>query len=178
MSSVALPSTCVKTGLWLYRHIDGFPNYLVYFRGQVVRGEQWRSTVLVKSTIKPDNRNGYLRVQLRDSTGKLRWRPIHTLVLEAFIGPRPTPKHHGAHSDGNSHNNAFDNLQWKLPVHNEADKKLHGTAPRGGHKPPTHPARLRAIRKRVAAGESFTAVAKRFRMHRSSVAKIAKKEAA
>lgn len=175
------PPPCPETGLWFYRTIFGFPGYFVHYDGFVIRGVQLAEIEGFADTIirfarplKPDNCNGYLRVHLKDTTGTRRWRPIHTLVLEAFVGPRPSPLHHGAHKDGDKNHNSFDNLAWKLPVHNEADKKLHGTAPRGGARRRTHRVRRRAIQKRVAAGESFTTVAKRFKMHRSAVAKIVK----
>jgi hypothetical protein len=55
---------------------------------------------------------------------------VHTAVCIAFHGPRPD----GLivrHLDGNLLNNQAHNLRWGTQEENEADKILHGTAPRG-----------------------------------------------
>ncbi|UKL14973.1 HNH endonuclease [Pseudomonas phage hairong] len=58
-------------------------------------------------------------------------RMIHRLVLEHFVGPAPTPRHQGAHNDGDGFNNYWENLRWATQAENEADKVLHGTAATG-----------------------------------------------
>jgi hypothetical protein len=58
-------------------------------------------------------------------------RLVHRLVLEHFVGPAPTPKHQGAHNDGNGFNNYWENLRWATQTENEKDKVLHGTAATG-----------------------------------------------
>jgi len=121
------------------------------------------------------NDGGYLRVRVQLGT-RVAWRPVHALVLEAFVGPRPSPRHHGAHLDGNRHNNHAENLAWKLPHENERDKRHHGTAPRGGHTPRLSAAKVRALRAAAASGASFSKLAKRYGIHRSSVARIVKHE--
>jgi hypothetical protein len=91
-------------------------------------------------------------------------------VLEAFVGPAPSRRHEAAHKDGRKENNRLDNLEWKLKEHNEADKKLHGTAPRRftGHRRTDHVERVLAL-----AGEmSFTRIARETGLHRSSVSRI------
>lgn len=50
---------------------------------------------------------------------------LHTLVLRAFVGPRPEG-HVGGHRDGNPSNNKLSNLDWITFVENEADKRRHG----------------------------------------------------
>lgn len=59
--------------------------------------------------------------------GKLYQRMAHVLVLMAFRGPRPTPKHESRHLDGNRRNNAIGNLEWGTPSENTEDKRRHGT---------------------------------------------------
>jgi hypothetical protein len=70
--------------------------------------------------------NGYLNVNL----GRGRSARVHSLVLEAFVGPRPAG-HQAAHADGDKLNNAAANLRWATPQENNADKRLHGTLQRG-----------------------------------------------
>ncbi|TAM07260.1 MAG: hypothetical protein EPN70_03550 [Paraburkholderia sp.] len=55
---------------------------------------------------------GYPAVNL--SNGKItKMRTVHVMVLEAFVGPRPSQAHDGFHEDGNPLNARLDNLQWK-----------------------------------------------------------------
>lgn len=115
------------------------------------------------------NHGGYRQVKLICDDGKRRWKKVHNLVLEIFVGPRPSPKHHGAHDpDRDKRNNRLENLRWALPEENEADKKKHGTA-RGGRAIRLQAHQLEDIRARILGGESFTKVAKAHRIHRSSV---------
>lgn len=82
----------------------------------------------LKTTVIKDK--GYHVVSL--CKGKYKKRPyIHTLVLEAFVGPRPTSKHQGCHNDGNGSNNVLTNLRWDTPKANAADRVRHGTDPVG-----------------------------------------------
>ncbi|MEY3180200.1 MAG: hypothetical protein RL614_672 [Pseudomonadota bacterium] len=65
----------------------------------------------------------YKRVLLRNPD---KQRPVHHLVLEAFIGPRPE-NCEARHLDGDPSNNRLDNLAWGTKAENEADKIKHGT---------------------------------------------------
>lgn len=53
--------------------------------------------------------------------------PIHRLVLEAFVGPRPAGME-CRHLDGNKNNNRLYNLAWGTGEENRADQVRHGTA--------------------------------------------------
>lgn len=53
---------------------------------------------------------------------------VHSLVLQTFVGPRPSERHHAAHLDGNVANNRLSNLRWVTREENEAHKRGHGTA--------------------------------------------------
>ena len=71
----------------------------------------------------------YPTVQLC-SLGKIKLRTVHSLVLEAFVGPRP----HGAegcHNDSNPMNSALSNLRWDTRAGNFADMVGNGTRRRG-----------------------------------------------
>ena len=62
---------------------------------------------------------GYVRVTLaRD--GVLRYARVHTLVLEAFVGPCPSG-HEALHKDDIGANNALRNLRWGTSTENTFD---------------------------------------------------------
>lgn len=61
------------------------------------------------------------------SIGKRGRRYIHVLVLEAFVGPRPSAAHEACHNDGNAQNNAAVNLRWDTASSNQRDRLIHGT---------------------------------------------------
>ena len=61
---------------------------------------------------------------------KLTLATVHSLVAEAFLGPRPL----GAqvrHLDGNRGNNHISNLAYGSAKENAADRELHGNTMRG-----------------------------------------------
>lgn len=76
---------------------------------------------------------GYLRVYICSIEPK-RFRPVHSLVCEAFHGPRPIG-YETAHGDGVRTNNRPDNLRWATPKENSADMVRHGTSPVGERNP-------------------------------------------
>lgn len=59
---------------------------------------------------------------------KPKVRFIHHLILETFVGPRPTPLHECDHYDGNRTNNNLRNLKWVTRKEN-----IHSTMRRGKH---------------------------------------------
>jgi hypothetical protein len=140
--------------------------YEVSSRGQV------RSRLNRRLLRQQPNDGGYRQVKLICDDGKRRWFKVHVLVLTLFVGPRPSPRHVGAHApDRSKGNNRLENLRWALPEHNEADKKAHGTA-RGGVGRRLHAVHVDDIRRRAAIGESFTGIAKTYGLHRHSVSRI------
>lgn len=56
---------------------------------------------------------------------------VHVLVLEAFIGLRPSDRHDACHDDGRRDNPALGNLRWDTKAGNWTDKWRHGTATAG-----------------------------------------------
>lgn len=87
------------------------------------------SKVLVLST----DKDGYKTVGLRRNGRPVRIA-VHTLVLTAFVGPRP-PGMQVAHNDGVPDHNALSNLRWATPSENNRDKEQHGTVQRGLNSP-------------------------------------------
>lgn len=102
--------------------IPEFPGYFVDEEGLVYTA--------LKGTVRemqPDQKkNGYLSVRLwRD--GQRHSRTVGSIVLTAFVGPRPTsPRvHQAAHINGIRTDNRLVNLQWKCPAMNGQDKIRH-----------------------------------------------------
>lgn len=58
--------------------------------------------------------------------GHPKTRTIHSLVLEAFVGPRP-PKHEACHNNGIRTDSRLENLRWDTSSENNLDKRAHGT---------------------------------------------------
>jgi hypothetical protein len=94
-------------------------------------------------------------------------------MLETFVGPRPSTRHHAAHApDRDKTNNRLENLRWVTPEENEADKKQHGTHRSRAyrHAKPALPAAV--VRGLVAFGCSYAVVGKMFGAHRHSVSRV------
>ena len=72
------------------------------------------------------DRDGYLFAGLFKNNKRLACPKIHRLVLEAFIGLRPSGLE-GRHIDGNKTNNRLSNVEWSTHAANENDKYSHGT---------------------------------------------------
>jgi hypothetical protein len=72
----------------------------------------------------PAGTGGYPEVHLC-LDGKERIATVHTLVLEAFVGPRPTG-YDACHDDGDPTNNLLTNLRWDTQSANGLDRTRHG----------------------------------------------------
>lgn len=84
---------------------------------------------------------GYYRLGLYKTSGRRVNKRVHTLVAEAFIGPRPRPDAVARHLDGDSLNNIPANLAWGTVSENVVDSIEHGTQRniRKTHCPRNHP---------------------------------------
>jgi len=106
----------------------GAGHYEVSDQGRVRRLTTRGGRLLALPTqvkVKP-NRKGYMIAKLTVG-GVTRDARLHVLVLEAFVGPRPTPEHEGDHEDGVRHHNTPGNLQWLTHAENLARKREFGT---------------------------------------------------
>lgn len=69
--------------------------------------------------------SGHVKVSLwrdnRETTAH-----VHTLVAEAFIGPRPEGMY-ACHNNGDPTDNRVGNIRWGSPSSNSYDKRAHGT---------------------------------------------------
>lgn len=109
------------------RAIPGFPGYFVGDDGSVwtskLKGGDDRAPGR-QGALRPmkiqTNRDGYCFVGL-DVDGKNRRRPVHQLVLEAFVGPKPVGAEVCHYPDHNKSNNRLDNLRWDSHRENMRD---------------------------------------------------------
>lgn len=134
------------------------PAYAGYFAGR-------DGSVIGRAghVLKPNaNGKGYVQMVMCLPGNKRKTVTVHRLVCETFHGPRPSQGHVVAHADGNSLNNAADNLRWATAAENEADKRQHGrTAEADGHGKSRLSADLvRKIRKARARGQSYSEMAR------------------
>lgn len=104
-----------------WRPIPGWEgDYEISSHGRVrsLRGKDGRRLDVIKT---PHIRNGYSFVRL--VRGERSYQPnLHKLVCLAFHGSPPSPKHEGAHWDGNKQNNHYKNLRWATRKENSADE--------------------------------------------------------
>lgn len=91
--------------------------------------DDWRDTVPCAV-----GRLGYLAVCLytaeRGQKPRHKNYPVHRLVLQTFVGPRPQG-HWCCHNNGKATDNRLENLRWDTPKGNSSDAKRHGTQVRG-----------------------------------------------
>lgn len=110
---------------------------------------------------------------------KVSYRPVHQLILETFVGPRPDGMV-ACHNDGDHLNNDISNLRWDTPSSNMLDMVQHGTDPQASR---THcvngheftPENTR-VRQRAETGRSRricrTCVHERARAHEAKVREL------
>src|SRR5215471_1987515 len=120
-----------------WREVVGFPGYQVSDRGRVKSfwkrvgrkgnacgGCEWVIGQEGKVMDWKAHRTGYQVVALTRDRRQF-WSPIHILVLEAFVGPRPAGLL-GLHRDDDKINNAIENLYWGTRSDNQHDSVRNG----------------------------------------------------
>lgn len=123
-----------------WKRIDGFALYEISDLGRVKSKKREYSRVNHKdgriNSVKISEKilSGYVRtyrgkisklcVSLRRNN-ETHVRPVHQLVLEAFVGPRPKDME-CCHYDGDPLNNVLANLRWDTHAANVADCVRHG----------------------------------------------------
>lgn len=123
-----------------------------------------------EALVRPWLSRGYRKVELRDGTGGRRRAKVGTLVLEAFVGPRPECADL-CHNDGNRENDALANLRWDSHKSNLADRIIHGTSNRG-ERCGTAKLNREQVRQILAATAPQTEIAERFSISQSQVSRI------
>jgi len=110
----------------IWKPIPDFPGYEVSnlggvrsyrMMGPVPRISDTVQRVLSPHTAKKDGRQHL--ILYKDGEGYTR--PVHRLVLEAFVGPRPGELE-VCHNDGDMSNNRLDNLRYDTHLENMSDR--------------------------------------------------------
>lgn len=116
-----------------WRPIENWPEYAISNHGRlkrilpVLNRDGKNLGIRVGKILKPRHHSGgYLKYMLR-RLDEIKDEFAHTLVLEAFVSPRPSPKHQCCHGDGDRKNNNIENLRWGLIEDNVNDAQRHGT---------------------------------------------------
>lgn len=101
-----------------WREVPGYPGYLVSSMG---RCSGPRKKILKQSP----NQKGYLLISMWNN-GKRLTRAVHTIVAEAFIGPKPDGLE-CCHWNGKNQDNRRANLGYVTHKENQSHRILHGT---------------------------------------------------
>lgn len=109
---------------------------------------------------------GYIIVSGRHRDGTRFCTTANNIVCETFHGPCP-PGKQSAHENGDPSDNRPENLSWKTPVGNMADRHRHGT---NGRKLTSE--QVAEIRTGLTLGETRNALAARYGVSRGMISHI------
>jgi len=113
----------VTVGTEEWRDVPGYEGrYAVSTFGRVY---SYVSDKMLKPGPRP---SGHMTVVLHRGSGKGDTKDVHTLVLTAFVGPRPTGNFDARHLNGAPYDNALSNLEWSTRTRNRQDMKHHNGA--------------------------------------------------
>lgn len=156
-----------------WRVVSRNPNYEVSSLGRVRRLTAYRSTRVGRLLSQRPNKDGYPCVGL-SLKSKISSTAVHSLVCEAFHGPKPSPSHECAHADGVRTNCRASNLRWATSRENNADRVLHGTNPIGARNPRAKLTAINvwAIRARYLLGETAASLSRCFGIADTHVLRI------
>lgn len=114
-----------------------------------VRGPKHAKLMEIRS--EPISSNGYATLRLSQE-GRVGTETLHSLVCEAFHGPKPSPEHEVAHWDAAKTNNAEGNLRWATSMENKDDMRRHGKIYEGeaNHRAKLTASQVREIRELYA----------------------------
>lgn len=105
-----------------WKPVKDFPLYRVSNYGRIKSFWSGRWTIL-NGTV---TTNGYVHQPLKHLITKIM--TVHSIVLEAFVGPRPEGMQCN-HKDGNKTNNSLSNLEWVTQSENALHAIKNGLQP-------------------------------------------------
>jgi hypothetical protein len=122
-------------GYWVTKDGDVYSQHN-QFTGSELYGRKTRidDNYCKKLNVTKNAKTGYyqcsISVNCKETTAR-----IHCMILDAFVGPRPTRSHQARHLDGNKEHNYLSNLAWGTSKDNADDRKKHGTYYQGEKHP-------------------------------------------
>jgi hypothetical protein len=160
---------CVGDILIPAKEITGYDiRYCADFFGNI-----WSKASGEWKQLKSQDTAGYLRLTLRKG-GKDVNRTVHKLVCTTYYGDLPFKGAVVRHLDGNSMNNAPDNLDWGTCSQNWGDAKYHGTKIHEKH----HNAKItmEIAENMRASGKHIQDLAKEYGLNHKTVQRILNNE--
>ncbi len=112
-----------------YKPVPGYDNYYAGDDGSIwsFLRNKWHR---LKPAFTGSGGKKYLYLNMRG-----RSRSVHKMILEAFVGPRPSGMWARHFPDRDTRNNRLMNLSWATRKENMADKIVHGTKLQGERVP-------------------------------------------
>jgi len=111
-----------------WKSIDGFPGYQVSSLGRV---QSFKNGDIFGKLLTPSRGSKSRRaIVTLYRNGKKQYRLVARLVCEAFHGS-PLTGQQAAHRNGNRLEDTRENLRWRTPKQNSAERDDHGTTARG-----------------------------------------------
>jgi hypothetical protein len=106
------------------KEIPGFPGYYVSDSGNVYSSNTGNNRICKK--LKPgDDHRGYMHVILTKKGNKYN-KKVHHLVLETFVGKKPSHRHIARHLNDDGYDNRLCNLKWGTMKENIQDCRNTG----------------------------------------------------
>lgn len=155
-----------------WKPIEGWP-YEVSDMGRVRRSEPDRTSPAGK--VLRVRKGGEYHMLTLCNNGDQRRVYVHHLVLEAFVGPRPSDAHECNHRDGDKLNNRPDNLEWVTRSENIKHAYENGLATPNNRK--LDPAQVAAIRELLDEGVPQARLAAAAGVSQKVVSRISRGEA-
>lgn len=161
--------------------VVGFPDYEVSSLGRVRSWKRQGPSVDLAMTPRilrtSSHSAGYPTVALH-KFGTQSTRLVHTLVAEAFIGPRQAGMQ-VCHGDGVPTNNRVENLRYGTAVDNAADRRQHGNTASHERHPMARltPIQVAAIRAEYeTASVTISDLSRKFGIGRKQIRSIVRNE--
>jgi hypothetical protein len=112
--------------------IPSFPGYYAGNDGSIystIFSNRWNKEGHYRKLSPGKQKNGYLKLVLIRNDDKINVM-VHTLICEAFHGPRPEGTD-CSHKDDDKNNNRPTNLCWETPLENQRRRHENGIDDRG-----------------------------------------------
>ena len=164
----------------IWKDIPGFETYYEVSNIGNIRSLRYHGTTRKKPRVIVGaiNLGGYRKALLYNADQKRFTKNVHVAVLESFSGPRPSPKHHAAHLNGNRTDNRIENLAWVTAKENMRHRDEHNTTLHGvdHHSVKLNPEKVIQIRNLHSQGLSMAELGRMFGVNETSIGKIIKRK--